>query len=77
MYMCWIDYEGYMWVYKVLWGVIYVLYLLCYAKGICELREGYLGRRCCIYGRNSVNVFYMGDGGECIKRVIKGVIILY
>ena len=44
--MCWVDYEGYMWVYKVLWGVmgvIYVLYLLCYVKGIYELREGYWG----------------------------------
>ena len=27
------------------------------------------------YERDCVNVFYMGDGG--IKRVIKGVIILY
>ena len=35
-----------------------VLYLLCYVKGICELREGYLG---IIYGRDSVNVFDMGD----------------
>ena len=34
-----------------------VLYLLCYVKGICELREGYLG---IIYGRDSVNVFDMG-----------------
>ena len=24
-------------------GVIYVLYLLCYAKGVYELREGYWG----------------------------------
>ena len=30
-----------------------------------------------IYGRDSVIIFDMGDGGECIKRVIKGVIILY
>ena len=29
---------------SVIWGcygAIYVLYLLCYVKGICELREGY------------------------------------
>ncbi len=58
--MCWVDYEGYMWVCKVLWGVmgvIYVLYLLCYVKGIYELRWG-IGDY--IYGRDSVNVFDMG-----------------
>ena len=39
----------------------------------CGVKRGVMGYY--IYGRDSVNVFYMGDGG--IKRVIKGVIILY
>ena len=30
-------------------GVIYVLYLLCYVKGIYELREGLLGGEGVIY----------------------------
>ena len=54
-------------------GVIYVLYLLCYVKRIYELREGYLGLIC---GDSGI-IFDTGVGGECIKRVIKGVIILY
>ena len=41
---------------------IYVLYLLCYVKGVCELREGLLGVRWCyIYGRDSVIIFDMGS----------------
>ena len=38
MYVCWVGlvlYEGVM--------GLYVLYLLCYAKGIYELREGLFG----------------------------------
>lgn len=31
----WVEYGG----YGRSVGVIYVLYLLCYVKGICELRE--------------------------------------
>ena len=45
-----------------------VLYLLCYVKGICELREGYLGWGCYIYGRDSVIIFDMGICG-CMKGI--------
>ena len=50
----WVDYGGYVGCY----GDIYVLYLLCYVKGIYELREGYWGGE--RYECDSVNVFYMG-----------------
>ena len=65
-YVCvlgWISVDlGWLWGYirrcKYICVKCNVLYLLCYVKGICELREGYFGVE--RYERNSVNVFYMG-----------------
>ena len=73
------------WISVIWWcyGVIYVLYLLCYVKGIYELREDYWG--CDIYGRDKCECVlyggvwvYKGDliwsGGGVVG--VKGVIIL-
>ena len=56
-------------VYVLDWISVYVRYVL---YEINWVERGYY-----IYGRDSVIIFDMGDVGECIKRVIKGVIILY
>ena len=69
------------WISVIWWcyGVIYVLYLLCYVKGIYELREDYWG--CDIYGRDKCECVLYGDicggGMKGIWFEVGGGVVLY